>query len=195
MAKVKGVVPGQGLKQSGNPAAAPATQPADDNPNQLPAPPGVSAAPAFGTLTPQEYERQAVPQFIAKAKDYDGRVKAFLQQTKAKGRAHSSELKAALRELDQWESYFRAQQATAKLLAEANLPTMRNWLDWAAGDLPGLKQVIKDWAAQAEKAEKEMAGIITQSDTDVHGILQQMNTDRQASFNKMNEKWREYFKR
>ena len=145
-------------------------------------------------LSPQDYERQVLPTLIEKAKEYDAHVKAFLDQGHTR-RIPSAELNAFGQQLKQWESYFRNFEPAAQTLAQANLPKMRQWLDWAIKDMPDLQITIANWAEQAARHEGAMTGILQKSNQDMLQVMKDVHNQQQESFKKANDLWSNYLKR
>jgi hypothetical protein len=144
-------------------------------------------------LPPQQYERQVLPTLVEKAKEYDARVKSFIAQGNARHVA-SGELNAFGQELKQWESYFRQFEPAAQTLAQANLPTMHQWLDWAIKDMPDLQRTIAQWAQQAAQHEATVTDIVHRSDQQILQTMQQIHDARQVSYQNVNDLWSKYLK-
>lgn len=131
---------------------------------------------------------------IEQAKAYDTWVKAFLAQANSR-RINSSELRVFWQELKQWESYFRQFEPAAQTLIQANLPTMRQWLDWALRDMPDLQRTIATWEQQAAQHEGTVCDIVRRSDQEMLQTMNEIHDARQATYARINEKWSNYQKR
>ena len=145
-------------------------------------------------LSPQDYEREALPPLVEQIKRYDARVKQFLAQAQTR-RLASIELDAFGQELAQWENYLRQFEPPAQMLAQANLPTMRQWLEWALDDMPDLRRIIERWEQQAAVAEGQFDATLRSADQEILGIMNSVNASRQATFERVNQQWNNYLKR
>lgn len=140
--------------------------------------------------SPADVERQQAPLLVEQARRYDERVKGFINQGKTR-RLSSAELKEFTSELDQWEAYFKQHfEQTAHWLDRNGLPLMRKWLDWALGDMPGLRQTFSDWSRQAARHETDMQQTLADANREIQEKLNEAREGERRATQDWIDRWK-----